>query len=165
MDDLRKVRVFALPVSAAAALMLVLSGCASEVEAPPSPSVSAPYQPSPSSAPELTVTEPEMLPSEEVVVEQGAALQPSESATSQPSVSVDPTDTLDSILARATDAAAFVAGQGWSLEQAEQYLAGEGLNYRVMSVDGEPLPATKDYSFSRVNLTTVNGIVTDAFVG
>lgn len=41
----------------------------------------------------------------------------------------------------------------------------EGLSHRVLSVDGQPRPATKDYRPDRINFEIVNGRITSVTRG
>jgi hypothetical protein len=66
-------------------------------------------------------------------------------------------------LSPAEEFAAVAAGMTESEAQAGADAA--GLTLRVVSRDGEPLPATMDYRLDRVNVALVDGVVTEASVG
>lgn len=54
---------------------------------------------------------------------------------------------------------------GMPAKKAKAQIADAGFEARVVSVDGDVRPVTMDYRPDRINLTLVDGVVTDATVG
>ncbi len=67
--------------------------------------------------------------------------------------------------ATGTPAAFAVTLVGLPLQQAKQKISGRGYTARVVSVDGDVRPVTMDYRPDRINLTVVDGSVTQATQG
>lgn len=68
----------------------------------------------------------------------------------------------DSIL---SSAEAALVCRNLPLNIAEKILYQNNIQYRIISKDGKQTPQTCDYSYRRLNLTIMSGIIIDLYIG